>query len=120
MHELCGFQWPVQRSIETDVYGGGRAPGGDTPLHRQQGVVHGDGQRHVARYYRDRLDRHLGVHERHHQRDGVVRGGVGVDDDANGHSDERSRVGGGRTKRPIRSRGLERRAPGTKWVASDP
>ena len=65
--------------------GGGRpagVTGTSTPpnLHRVQRVLHALLQRHVAADDGDR-DPHAGVPQRHDQRDGVVGGGVGVDEE---------------------------------------
>ena len=74
---LGGFERELQRGVLADV----DRSSGPTQLDRVQRVLHGSREGHVAGDDADADDLDVGVAERHHQRDGVVTGGVGVDEE---------------------------------------
>ena len=74
---LSGLECELQRGGLADVHGSRRP----AQLDRVQRVLHRLWQRHVAGDDADADDLDVGVAQRHHQGDGVVAGGIGVDEE---------------------------------------
>ncbi len=77
MDVLGGLEHELQRGGLADVHGSRRP----AQLDRVQRVLHRLREGHVAGDDADADDFDVVVAERHHQRDGVVAGGVGVDEE---------------------------------------
>ena len=75
---VCAQQWLVRAGVNRDVAAA-------TKLKRGEGIAHALLNIHIAGDDGQRAHIHVRRAQRHYERNGVVRGGVGVNDESAGH-----------------------------------